>query len=1454
MSHDKYIELNRHFYVIPKEFKYSEDISDNLAWGLSKPLRWLDLEREYRVVVLAEAGAGKTVEIQQATKRIKGLNKQAFFIRLEYLVDGIEDAFDTDDTGTFDEFHAWLSSEEEAWIFLDSVDESRLSDPRDFEKAIRKFSRKLGSASQRAHLYVTSRISEWRPQSDLEVINSQLPYKTPEKEKPNDELQHESNFEDDLLDTVDLEDTNDSNHPESGAKIIALAPLDSSQFKAFVKQSDVSDQSRFFSEIERQDVTGYLSRPQDLAELVAFWKDNQRIGSRYELLRADIAKKLKEDDPNRSALKPLNLDNALQGARRIAAAVTFQKLSRIKVPDRHNDAEGVDAAVVLDDWQPSETSALLERPIFDQAIYGAVRFHHRSIREFLTADWLSKLLDEGKSRREIEGLLFRTQYGMEVVIPTARPILPWLALSDQAVRDKLLRIAPEILLEGGDPSRLPKELRAQILREICTCLSREDAYRSSFDYGSIRRFATSDLDEVVLSLLEQYRHKQELHTLLLGLVWHARLASCREVVADIAGGVKGDKYSRTAAIRALAVVGTDQQINSLIEKTISESSNVSRRVLSELIDCFVPRQMNMVALVELLSRTLDPKEHGYSDIERSLLELVERLDEDLLIELLRGLYRLFDTPPFVERRQLVLSQKHAWLLNFAVKAAERLVSLKSHFALEKNCLAVVSLSSLAGNWLSNSRTETKLRELVPAWPELNRALFWYDVADVRRLLDQKKGEALTDWWRVRVFRDYWRFEDSDFEYVANQIVEQPLFDDRTVALTLAFQIYRENGRLRGRRERLKKVTSSDIGLAERLSGLLHPPKMSEAEAKNNAIEAGFKKRQREREQKEQKRHVDWKSWLSKNTKTLRDVSIAPEGKVWTARAYLYERMHNLAADRNRWAYGNWRDLENEYGAEVAAAFRDGMVSYWRTYHPKLRSEGVENPQGVPFAVILGLCGLEIESSESWDWPSGLSEAEAKLAVRFALWEMNGFPKWLNELNTKFPQIVREILINEISWELHEQESESEPNYLLSDLMWHGADLDSELAPRLLKLLETISPKHIGTLEKCLTILLRNECIEDSSLSGLTQLQLKRDIPDGQKAAWCAVFVSVDPAKGIDALRIQLSQIAREEDRQKFCMQFAVHLLGERRSTIAARENFKAVGYLTQLYFILHEHIRRDDDIERVDGGVYTPELRDNAQSARNSVFNILQEIPGKATYLVLREIAAKCPDAGSRAWMNKHAVDRAVLDSDLPEWSPEDIRDFARDAETKPNTHRQLFDLAVSRLMDQKDDLENGDTSVANLLKKAEGETELRNFIGGWLRDRSNGKYSVPQEDELADAKRPDLRFLGNGFDGPVPIEIKIADKWPGTVLFERLENQLCNDYLRDSRSNMGIYLLMHDGTKQHHWEHPNTGGRMTFSELCHALQERADDLISDRADIEAVTVIGADLTKRSTPKRQLTP
>jgi hypothetical protein len=207
---------------------------------------------------------------------------------------------------------------------------------------------------------------------------------------------------------------------------------------------------------------------------------------------------------------------------------------------------------------------------------------------------------------------------------------------------------------------------------------------------------------------------------------------------------------------------------------------------------------------------------------------------------------------------------------------------------------------------------------------------------------------------------------------------------------------------------------------------------------------------------------------------------------------------------------------------------------------------------------------------------------------------------------------------------------------------------------------------------------------------------------------------------------------------------------------------------------------------------------------------------------------------------------KAAQDADFSPWTAEQVREFAAELERTPANHHELWDLAVDRLINRKNDLEGGDTSLAPILALATKETAVRNFIGGWCRDRAAGRYTIPQEEELADAKRPDLRFQGAGFDAPVPIELKLTDAgWTGPNLFERLENQLCGDYLRDVRSSRGIFLLVHNGGKSW-WEHPAGGRLESFDALLQALRQHWGVLSSRMANVEDIAIIGIDLTKRA--------
>lgn len=150
------VPLIRRFTPISRHYQ-EHDFSLEQAWPVldrGERRDWGLLCEDYRAVILADAGAGKTFELKAEAARLDARGHAAFFIRIEDIDEAFGSAFEVGSAGGFE---SWLCGAEEAWFFLDSVDEVRLEAPRAFEAALRAFATRIHDARHRAHVYVSSR-------------------------------------------------------------------------------------------------------------------------------------------------------------------------------------------------------------------------------------------------------------------------------------------------------------------------------------------------------------------------------------------------------------------------------------------------------------------------------------------------------------------------------------------------------------------------------------------------------------------------------------------------------------------------------------------------------------------------------------------------------------------------------------------------------------------------------------------------------------------------------------------------------------------------------------------------------------------------------------------------------------------------------------------------------------------------------------------------------------------------------------------------------------------------------------------------------------------------------------------------------------------------------------------------------------------------------------------------
>jgi hypothetical protein len=727
---------------------------------------------------------------------------------------------------------------------------------------------------------------------------------------------------------------------------------------------------------------------------------------------------------------------------------------------------------------------------------------------------------------------------------------------------------------------------------------------------------------------------------------------------------KADIYNRILGIRAAAAAGSDKQQDLLVKTLIADQSLNNEGIIGELIENFTPSRLTINDVLSLLEK-MDRSETRFQYwIDRPLKETcLNKYSVADIILWIQGLLPLIKQPPLIERRHCEISQKYSWLLSISVLLAERLVKAKHPDALKPEVLEIISLAQIGTSYREYHWDKHSLAELVPKWPELNHALFWFDVTTERNARDKNREGRLIHLWEVGFiyYKSFWRFTIDDFETVLSDVRSKAHPDDRLLALSLALQLYEDCGREQARLNKLKETVQGVTELEEALNDYLRPAPISEQARRFQQMQDKFKRKREEQERQKSENRQSWIEWLPSNTNVLRDTSIAAEGKIRTATGYLIDELRDKRDDRNKWSVADWEELIPEFGVEVAVAFRDGCIEYWRKYKPIIRSEGIDNPNSVGWAIIVGLSGLKMEFRQEPNWPKNLTKDEADLACRYAFYEMNGFPEWIQKLHSVFPNIVEERILGEIEWEFSQYNGEERCHYVLSDVFWQLDWIKSSISERILSILGQYEPKHDNTVEEALGIVLGCPDCTRKTFAAVAKNKINR-LPNGyRKALWLAGWMCIEAKGALQALKSVIGQIKDSAQATEFSMQFIVALIGERRERFTSEyQDYIRPEILLALIKLMYCHIRLEDDIHRAGGHVYSPGLRDDAQAGRSLLSERLRNIPGKATYLALLDLAKNHPNESMRARCLVHARRRAEEDAESEQWNPGDIAKSSR--------------------------------------------------------------------------------------------------------------------------------------------------------------------------------------------------
>lgn len=1378
--------------------------------GWSDGVTWEVLLRSKRILLISEAGSGKTHECREQARRLAANGEAAFFVELASLASThLRDLLGYEEETRFD---LWLASQSEiATFFLDSYDELQLT-KGSFKQALDRFVKGIQSNLNRVRVVVTTRPIPF----DGQLVCSKLPVppqiKLPSTEEKEREFASMALGEHMLISS---DQSNEESVPEW--RTVALMPLSNPQIVEFAEQQGVKNTAELLSDIERQNAFEFARRPQDLIELCADWQAGFQLRTHRQQVEASIHIKLKpRDREDRHELAELSIDKAIEGASRLALAMWLTRRLTIRHSAKSDNGQqgeaALDPSIILSDWTQEERQTLLERPLFGFASYGRVRFHHRSVSEFLAAKRLQEMRDKGMSLRALKRLLLIETKGNTIVLPSKRAIAGWLvALNDdifQAIRDH----EPTLLLDEGDPASLTLAQRKQAL----------GAYVQRYGKGGwrglhtpsiqIKRFATPELADEINLLWQQGIDNHEVRCVLLELIERGVICGCSDLVYSVATDSVLVEVERIYAIHALKALN-DPRLGEIAAIMVSQHPDWPDKIVREAILELFPSHLSVAQLCQALG-WLQWKKRSVSNLSWRLPSLIknaqlvmsqlEELRDKLVTLISDGLHWRQDQWPH-------MISSHQYLSSALAAACIR--------GLDYQC---------SGQWIHASVLSLRLRQREYDDDKIHQAL-----AQRINELDSKNRKLV--FWAIDALvqslcpiDDIWKRVveiipyDSlikltvqlDQAWVVNDLQDKNKpFLDRQMLMHVALYLLRISP------IDLRPLVIDCPDLILYIDEMMKP---STFDIKQERARREEVIRDKRRERKAAKNRARW-------VMLHREISEYPD------KTFSDERCKNFAWDLFRVMISSSDDsnlsgwnrpfLESHFGETVTDWLRTIFMECWREHLPTLICERPEDQRSTYLDLWrFGLAGLYAEAEEP-NWASKLTYEEAMRAARYSLLELNELPSWIDDLVKQHPSALSEVFGKELDWVLSTSANELHHSMLLQRLYNAPDPVTILFIPRMFAWLSEIKPivayesqlsSLISRYSSVIELILKyGDIDQQAQLCSMAQEYISKKLLEPAMLLWLSTLIRLNPELGVDALEEKLRDI-EPEPLSKAVVWFT-KLFNERHDGINIRNNDFTPVLLLRLVRLAYLHIRRQDDAEHE--GSYTPDMRDNAEYARNAILTALLESQGEEGWQVKHDMAIdplfshfkdRVLALAQEAWAKE--IDSALLDE-------QQCRELEDKGEVPLTTNAAMFTLLCDRLADL-DELLNSDVSPREAWARIDQERIMRREIARALQYSANGLYKVDQEAVTAEEKETDIRLRSTASDYESVIELKLGDNRTAHDLRDTIQDQLVTKYLSIETRRSGALLITLK--KERTWRHPDSGSTIGIKELYELLVEEA--------------------------------
>jgi hypothetical protein len=1447
------VDLNRRFVEWREENTSDPELYARFSISDDGTLGWQELLTRRRVVVLAEAGSGKTEELKEKARQLASRERVAVYATVEDVGrEGLRNALHSSDRTRLD---AWLVSHAPGWLFIDSVDEARLNGVQ-LRTTLRKIAEGITGAEGRTHVVLSGRYTDWEFIADLDLFNEELPIpKVPvvPAEPSLDELIVR------MLDHHELPKSNEV--PPEVPLVVIMTALDAARIRTFAAAKRVTQLDEFLRHIESANLWRFARRPLDLDWLVDFWITNGRFGTLADMLNASLNARVAETNRDRARSDDLDETRALRALERIGAALVFGKATTLALADRElsltRDAENapLDIATILPDWSSEDRRRLMTRAAFDPATFGRARLHNDNegvVRAYLAARWLQRLRQENLSQAALFDLLFADSYGVRLVKPSMRETAAWLAILDSGVAREITEREPFLLLSASDPGSLSIEARRTLLRRTADMLVADQQERPLLDRDSLIRFSGPDLSATLRDIWFVHQDNVHVRDLILRIIWLGELTECADMAAEAAYGQHTDRHTVVCAGRALLATGDDAAKNRYVVWLKANLTVVPMAVVWDTIDRLFPKHLGIETLLEILATVDITERDGGLGFDWRNPTLVARLNSVSDLEkLLSGLLTLLGGNVGSLGGYDLAPREEAYFPSIA--AAARCILLRCADD-EAPALTIDAALRLGEHFRGRARTRDAAVDLgreLRRTQARRRLGFWYAAS---RLSGHPmlQGRPIQSPWEMEILGWPSGLTFEDIDWLVRDAPLRSAESERWLAVNALLEVWKQTGSDPALLARIEAVAQSDPVLHQAYRAWTQPRQRSQEEIESSRQHEELRNRHTLEKAARDRSWIEFIADLRAKPEQLKELR-APSADGVDARLFGLWRLLSAAVYReNRYAIETIAPLVPILGTELAAAARDAFIDHWRAWNPQLKSgRDRDKRMQINSLELIGLAGVTLEAKRRPDWAERLSPAEARRATAYSTLEINGFPDWLRDLAAAQEEAVADVLMGEVVAEL-EDPWEDAAGLILHDLEDADARLPELMAPRLVDELARRSGLALRPLSRVLNVI-RRGLGDETQL--FTRLALERF--NGTKdievsGLYLSALFVINPATATEALFARLDSLT--SNVQSLLVQEVLPVIfGDHFSRGGIDMAALPFDCLERIVHLAYRTIRVTDDNRRL-GGVYSPDGRDRAEDARNAAFNRLLKTPGRATYNALLRLTETPDFSVPPSRMRALAYDRAAEDAESAPWPPADLVAFEQSFETAPRTPKELNVLALRRLADIEYDLLNSDFAQGAVVWALPDETAVQNWLAERLRLGQGRSFSVHREEHVVDEKEPDIRLRARATGATIAIEIKVAERWTVKQLEEALTDQLCGQYLRARDALYGILLLVHKKPRRRGWELPVGGGFLTFTELVARLKALAVELAGAPSDAPQPEIAVVDVSSCAPIKRSRKP